>query len=200
VGLKQKKFYIFNVRYSEEEYKRKVEELKYEEIIKRFNELKKEVPHLAILQQDSENFTGNGIYHSRNIVESYDVNECQDSGYMIECKNVNDSWDISILEESELCYQISSSRMLKNSNFCYFCARSSDIEYCENLIECQNCFGCISLHRKQYCILNKQYKKEDYFRKVAEIKTQLIEKNLYGKMFIPSVFPLEDTVAVMPTL
>lgn len=200
VGLKQKQFHIFNERYSEDEYKRKIKELKTEEIIERFNELKKTEPRLGVLQIDSENFTGNAVYHSKNIVESFDINDCQDGGYLLECKKVDDSWDITILEESELCYQLSSCRMLKNSNCCYFCARCSDIEYSENLIECQNCFGCISLHRKQYHILNKPYNKEDYFKRVAEIKNQLREKGLYGKMLIPPVFPLEDTVALMPTL
>lgn len=200
VGLKQKKFHIFNERNTEEEYAKKIKELNADEIKEKFNELKKQIPRLGILQEDSENFTGNAIYHSKNIVESFDIKDCQDSGYLLECKKVDDSWDITILEESELCYQLSSCRMLKNSNCCYFCARCSDIEYCENLIECQNCFGCISLHRKQYHILNKPYSKEDYFKKISEIKNQLLDKGLYGKMLIPSVFPLEDTVAMMPTL
>jgi hypothetical protein len=27
----------------------------------------------------------------------------------------------------------------------------------------KNCFGCVSLRDKQYCIFNKQYTKEEYF-------------------------------------
>lgn len=200
VGLKQKNFHIFNEPYSESDYQKKLEQLKSEKILKKFETLKQTVPRMGALMIDSENSTGNGIFHSRNIFNAFDVRECQDSGYMLECKKVTDSWDVTILEYSELCYQISTSHLLHNCNFCYFCLECSDLEYCENLIACQNCFGCISLHRKQYYILNQPYKKDEYFKKVSEIKNQLKEQGLYGEMFIPPAFPREDTVVVWPTM
>lgn len=199
-GLKQKRFHIFNEPYSEEQYAIKIKELTDEEIVKNFETLKRKVPRIGIMQVDSENFTGMGIFHSRNVDVSFDVSECQDCGYLLECKNVTDSWDITILENSELCYNISSSRGLHNCNCCYFCLNSSDLEYCENLIECNNCFGCIGLRRKQYHILNEPYEPDGYFRKVEEIKSALCASKLYGKMLIPPTFPREDTVVMMPTL
>lgn len=37
-----------------------------------------------------------------------------------------------------------------------------NIEYRTRCFDCENCFGCIGLRRKRFCILNKQYSKEDY--------------------------------------
>ena len=37
-----------------------------------------------------------------------------------------------------------------------------DIYYSFNCNNCSNLFGCVDLKHKQYCILNKQYTKEEY--------------------------------------
>jgi hypothetical protein len=34
---------------------------------------------------------------------------------------------------------------------------------------CKNCFGCVGLRNKEYCILNKQYTKEEYERLISNI-------------------------------
>lgn len=200
VGLRQKSYHIFNKPYTKENYEKRAKELSEDEIKTQFESLKKEVPRCGIIEVESEQFTGSGIFHSRNIDHSFDVSDCQDSGYLLEAKKVTDSWDISILEESELCYQLSSCHQMHDSNCSYFCVNCSEVEYCENLMDCQNCFGCISLKRKQYYILNKPYEPEEYFRKVNEIKMQLREQGLYGKMLIPPTFPTEDSVVVMQKL
>ena len=45
-----------------------------------------------------------------------------------------------------------------------FCTRGSE-----------NLFGCVSLRNKQYCILNKQYTKEEYEKMVEKIKKHMDE-------------------------
>ena len=34
---------------------------------------------------------------------------------------------------------------------------------------CQNCFGCVGLKNKSYCIFNKQYSKQEYNELVPKI-------------------------------
>jgi hypothetical protein len=55
-------------------------------------------------------------------------------------------------------------------------------QYCTNCHSSSDLFGCVGLRKKQYCILNKQYTKEEYEKLVAEIKKQ----PFYG-----STFPLD---------
>jgi hypothetical protein len=38
---------------------------------------------------------------------------------------------------------------------------------------CSFCLGCIGLKNKQFCILNKQYTKEEWYEKVDEIFAQM---------------------------
>ena len=47
--------------------------------------------------------------------------------------------------------------------------RSSNIYYSIFLEDCSFCIGCIGLKNKQYCILNKQYTKEDRYNEIDKI-------------------------------
>lgn len=47
----------------------------------------------------------------------------------------------------------------------------------------------------EYEILNKKYSKEDYFKRLDEIKKELLSQNQWGQMWIPSTYPHEDTLA-----
>ena len=195
-GLIHKEFYIFNQPYTREEYFKKLETLSLEDIKNGFKKTKRLTPRVNLTLINCENCEGNCIYNSRNIYESYDVHDCQDSGYLLESQKLKDCYDVSVLENSELCYQIANSYILNNCNFCNFCMNCSDSEFCECLIASEFCFGCISLHHKKYYILNQPYSKEEYFKVTAEIKVDLKARNIYGKMLIPSTFPEDETVAV----
>ena len=50
-----------------------------------------------------------------------------------------------------------------------------DVEYC---------FGCVGLRKKKYCILNKQYTKEEYDKLKSEIISDMKKRGEYGK-FLP---------------
>lgn len=39
---------------------------------------------------------------------------------------------------------------------------SHNLLYCMETKYCNNCFGCVNLYQKDYCIFNKQYTKEEY--------------------------------------
>ena len=137
-GLRKKQFHIFNMPYSKEEFLARKSMLKREEIHTKFNEVKLKAPRVNSLQIATENCFGDNIYNSKNTWYSFDVSECQDSGYLEECKQMHDCWDISILEEAQFCYQISSSHILNNCNFCFQCMTSSDCEFCEFVANSSN--------------------------------------------------------------
>lgn len=62
------------------------------------------------------------------------------------------------------------------SQKCFFCRapnNSKNIEYSDRLTNCSDCFGCVMLRNKQYCILNKQYTKEEYFEVIKKIKNHM---------------------------
>lgn len=195
-GLRKKSFHIFNQPYSEEEYYEKNRTLAPEEIEAGFAEVKQKTPRVYSTQLSAENCIGENISHSQNAYHCFDVDGCQDIMYIAEVKDIKDSCDIFCLEHAELCYECSSNYKLTNCNFCFLCCDASDLEYCELCFNCKDCFGCISLHNKQYYILNKPYSREEYFQKIAQLR----KEDFYGRKFLPPAHPEEDTVLNWPCL
>lgn len=62
---------------------------------------------------------------------------------------------------------------------------------------CKNLFACIGLKNKSYCILNKQYTKEEYETLVPKIIEHMIKIGEWGEFFPSSLSPFgyNETVA-----
>jgi hypothetical protein len=71
--------------------------------------------------------------------------------------------------------------------------------YSYMLIDCSFCIGCIWLKNKSYCILNKQYSKEERYSKMEEIFTAIDEKWQTGAFFLSTLNPyyFNDTAAYL---
>ena len=74
-------------------------------------------------------------------------------------------------ENTELAYECSSvGAECFNVKFGCRCYKGAqNCEYSIYCIGCSNIFGCSGLKNKQYCILNKQYSKEEYEKLVPKI-------------------------------
>ncbi|MFC1749772.1 hypothetical protein ACFL2V_13305, partial [Pseudomonadota bacterium] len=123
-----------------------------------FDELLHNVPLINLLVGESENsdYTNYSLANKNcYMVSAADYNEdCYYSGYLFRSR---DCVDCLFVSDSELCYQ------------CTDCERCYSVYYSQYLKNCQECIGCFNLIGKQYCIFNKQYKKEDYDRIKKEI-------------------------------
>jgi hypothetical protein len=76
----------------------------------------------------------------------------------------------------------------RNSGFCYALFGADSCWYSHWLFNnCTNCFGCIGLKNKSYCILNKQYTKEQYFELVPRIVSLMKKYGEWGE-FMPIDF------------
>lgn len=54
---------------------------------------------------------------------------------------------------------------------------------------CSNVFACVGLKQQSYCILNKQYTKEEYEALVPKIIEHMQETGEWGEFFDPSYSP-----------
>lgn len=77
------------------------------------------------------------------------------------------------------------------------CVSCINTYYSQLLDSCLNCFWCVWLRNKQYCIFNKQYSKEEYEITVAKIIAHMQETWEWGEFFHPSLSPFcyNETVA-----
>ncbi|MFH1423038.1 MAG: hypothetical protein ABIH42_10055, partial [Planctomycetota bacterium] len=180
VGLRKKQHNIFNKQYTKEEYLKILKEKK--EQIKEGNieNLKKEFKDFALKQvnkyayiQKSVRSTGNYLLNTKNCIHCFhgdDAENCK-YGYHV-WRNSKDNMDVcTVGRDAELVYESINSAMkayniklgIQNWN------GNSGLTYCEACSASSDLFGCMSLHAKQYCILNKQYTKEEYEALIPKI-------------------------------
>lgn len=200
-GLRQKEYCFFNERLSKEEYKKRLAEFDFknpQSIVRareKFEEVLKKTPRRAVHSLQSENCTGDYIVSSKNCFFCFDTHDSQDCFYLQDCWRTKDSSDCTFSDGTELCYECFSIGLgCYNCNYSNYIRGSSDCEYCELIFSCKDCFGCVGLQNKQYYILNKPYSREEYFKKVSEIKAQMRSDGSYGKQ-LPSTYKFEDTAA-----
>lgn len=200
-GLNQKQYCMFNEQFTKEEYEKRQANFDFKNPThvkaaqEKFNDVQLKTPHRAAWLTGSENCFGDNLIQSQNCYMCFDVYKSQDCMYMNDAWNTKDSAEITFSDGSELCYECFSLGLATyNCNFCDYIRTSSDCEYSELLFNCKNCFGCVGLQGKQYYILNKPYPKEEYFKKVEEIKAQMKADGTYGK-HLPTTYKLEDTAA-----
>ena len=67
------------------------------------------------------------------------------------------------------------------------------------LENCSFCLGCIGLKNKSYCILNKQYTKEEWYSLADKIFAQMDKDGTLGDFFPGNLNPFyfNDTAAYL---
>ncbi len=174
VNLRQSSYCIFNKQYTKEEYEIEIKKMKLDTIsgIKIAREKAREFWKTQITKYHqgvkNVNSTGSYVTESKNVNDCFLARETENLWYCqyMQVPGSKDSMDISIWgDKSELCYETcGSGTSAYNSKFLWDCwPNVRDCEYSMHLRSCSDCFGCVGLKKKQYCIFNKQYSKEEYF-------------------------------------
>ncbi|MEA3399401.1 MAG: hypothetical protein U9R00_02725 [Patescibacteria group bacterium] len=208
VGLRNKSYRIFNKQYTKNEYQKKIKEFnigsysKLQQIKKEVKEFWQKFPKKYIEGYQNINVSGNYINHSKNVKNSSLIREGENLKYcqfIQELPGSKDCYDYTSWGDSvSLAYECSACGLgANNIKFCYNVQESSNnIEYSYMCSGSSDLFGCIGLKKKQYCIFNKQYTKEEYEELIPKIKQHMndmpyIDKKeiiyKYGEFF-PSEF------------
>jgi len=205
-NLRNKENHLFNKQVSEEEFENFIKELQsgsYSKMQEKINTFQLEVASKAIRKSNHivncDNCSGDYILNSRNCQHCFD---CDASDELKYCNRVDEkvvtSMDLDSVTLAEMAYEgtsIAGHRII-------FCNASwdpsnSNLLYCDTLQACENCFGCISLKHKDYCILNKQYTKEEYEELVPKIIEKMQADGEWGEFFPVELSPFayNETVA-----
>src|SRR5207302_864058 len=111
---------------------------------------------------------GEDIKDSKNVKYSYIVKKGENLKYTqdVPFGNASNSYDYSSwgLNASQIYECMTCGENVDNLKFCFLAyPNCQNLEYCISVRRCQDCFGCVGIKDKQYCIFNKQYTKEEYF-------------------------------------
>ena len=215
VNLRNKSYHIWNMPYSKEDYKKEIEKLNlgsYKSLTalrEKFSEFSKKFPRRFASIIRSTNSTGDNIMSSKNVHECFDVfGETEDSKFDMhgwQGKDIYDGYGFG--GNANLMYElIDTGVQASHCCFAVFTHVCHDTQYTYCCHNSSNLFGCVGLRNKKYCILNKQYTKEEYEALVPKIIEHMNETPYidvkgrvykYGEFFPPEISPFayNETIA-----
>ncbi len=134
----------------------------------------KDTPKEVLIHfEGTENCDFSDVAHSsKNWYLSYNITTgCSNICYSFSVKenSTNIYNSVLVFDNSENIYF--STWIIQSFNIFYskYITNSSDVWFSNNLMNCKHCIACSNLDNKSYCIENKQYTKEEYSQKKAEI-------------------------------
>lgn len=203
VGLRKKSYCIFNQQFSKEEFlEQKATLLKNRAAIsntrERFAKLLPTVPRKYIHGDKNENVVGDFVWNSKNCFECYDTANSEDCRYCTWYCDGKDSMDVYAWGETELCYEISGGGdTMYGSLFTALSFGCRNSYYLDLCVYAKNCFACVGLKNKEFCILNKQYTEREYLELVPQLIAHMTTLGEWGEFFPASKSPYgyNETVA-----
>ncbi|MFZ1019861.1 MAG: hypothetical protein WAN61_02635, partial [Minisyncoccia bacterium] len=167
-NLRNKQFCIKNKQYTREKYFEELKNIKldsYKNVenlkIEFESIIKNEAVHRENFNIKTTNSTGNYLtncdkcvncfawensQNCRNSLRGLNTKDCIDQGF---------SWNLELSGNNGM---VDGGYQIKHSA----CSIGRYSEYVDLCKEVEYCFGCVGLRNKKYCILNKQYSKEEY--------------------------------------
>ncbi len=202
-GLRKKKYCIFNEQLTKEEYEKRKKELNvYDRNIssmleERLHTLMSDIPHRFMQSNQVEDVSGNYIYQCQRAHDCYYTDKSQDCRYCAQVVDLKDCQDLNFTEENELCYDYLGAYQNNRTSFSLFCNRTQECLYAYACHRSHHLFGCVGMKDASYCILNKQYSKEEYEKLVPKIIEQMRKAEEWGEFFPVSMssFGYNETVA-----
>ncbi len=175
-NLRHKQYYIENKSYSKEEYEKYLENYdtgsykNLQKYIKHYHELIKNAPRRSSEIINCEDSTGDYLHQCKNVQNTFNCYKMRDCSYCYDCAYMQDCYDTyeSALD-CEIQYECHACNRGKFLTACSVCYDVNNLYYCEMCHNSEYLFGCIGLRHKKYCILNKQYTKEEYEELVPKI-------------------------------
>jgi len=160
--------------------------------------MEEEAVHKDSWGSAAEDCSGNNIKNSKNCHVCFNIVNCWDCKYLFDVLDAKDCYDLSYsLYKPEVACELISTLELKYSAFNMASHYCNNVFYCDQLNNSSDCFGCIALNRYKYCILNKQYSKEEYFALKERLIAHMVETGEWGEFFPAQISPwaYNETVA-----
>ena len=197
VGLRDQEYCFENRQLTKKQYEEEIKNIdlgsyaQYQKCKAQRSAIEKERSFKEFHGHNRENCSGDYLTNCKDTQSSFDCESVEGGRYLYQivtgAKNIGDIYMYGLnLSESYECAVA--------GNGCYhvlFCHNAhvncSDLLYCWYVQSSSNCFGCINMHHKKYCILNKQYTKQEYEALVPKIIEHMKKTGEWGEFF-PTTF------------
>lgn len=182
-NLRNQQYIFRNQKLSKEEYHKAIENLKlstrtgWSNAQQEWKRVIQDSVHRYAQIFSSQNATGNIISNSKNITYSFEISQgSEDIRYSSRIITAKDLMDCYAVLSGELEYETMSGTDNSYKQIAsILCFNSREMEYSMYCKNSSNCFGCVGLKNANYCILNRQYSKEEYEDIVPKLRAHMGE-------------------------
>lgn len=201
VNLREKQYCIFNKQYTKEQYEQYKTSFMhnlhkdFDATYKQFYDFMMQQPHRTTYNTNATNTYSSNLYGAEKSIMCFNIQNTKDTKYCMFWDGIRDAMDLTVWGEMQLCCECNTP---DHSYKCFatILSRScTNVMYSEMCHGCQNCFGCIGLRNKQYCILNKQYTPEEYEILVPQIIEKMQKDGERWEFFSKEISPFAYNAA-----
>lgn len=201
-NLRNKNYYIFNKQVSKEEFEKTKREIfasyaAFQKAVADFRKLVREKAlHKFMTGDRNSNVSGEFIYQSKNVFDSYYINDGERERYAVRGgKGQKDAMDVFGVHAGELAYECNNIDFSSRCLFSINGENNLNSDYLVDSDHVSNSFGCISVRKKEFCILNKQYDGKTFYElreKIVEQMSKMPYVDNKGRTYLyGELFPVE---------
>ncbi len=192
VNMRNKEYMYWNKQLSKEDYEKCVAGVcsshsSIQDAIRKLAEFSSGFPRKYYTGANIEDASGDYLLGIR---ATYDAFNCRTAENLHHCQDVwraRNCQDMTETVDNDFSYSLEGVGPSSNALFSKKFSDSSNIIYSSHCNFSKDLFGCIGLNHAQYCILNKQYTKEEYNELVPKIIEHMRQTDEWGRHF-PSKF------------
>jgi len=188
-NLNHKEYCIRNKQLTKEEYEVELSKIdlgshdEIEKLKKDFERLRKNKIVKFATQINCEDCEGDDLLECKDVKKSFSCIRHEHTRYS-HGGSQGSSWIWDAMGGSyQWVLESQHSGFGSNLMFCSGTLFCSNMIYCENCQNSRDCFGCVGLKGKQYCVFNKEYSKGEYEQKVAQIIEHMQKSGEWGEFF-----------------
>ena len=195
-NIRNKQYYIRNKQCTKQEFDEIRSMISRYEIFQKylteFHKWRKTLLRPANYNINCEDCIGDYLRNCKNVVNGFIGNGVEDAKNVFMVEYSKDFMDCCFAgyDNAQLFYEcIAAGIGGQRNQFCFQNWSCNDILYCDTPQSSSDCFGCICIRNKQFCILNKQYSKNEYQELVPRIIDLMKKHGEWGEFFPSSYSP-----------
>lgn len=202
-GLRQQRHCIFNVRYSESEYRSKLAEMRFssfafrEELGRQFDLFTAKFPRRAAHLVSCEDCVGDKLFQCRD-VHGFDTFHAEHCRWFYKGDGPKNCYDVHQSGGPEWCYESLTPDDSYMTCFSTWCFKSNRfVYYSDSCHQSENLFGCIGMKAANHAVFNRPYSAAEYKRLVSRIIRHMEVTGDWGEFFPTrfSPFAYNETLA-----
>jgi hypothetical protein len=190
-NLRGKQYRIFNEQVSREEWEAQRRALRsgsaaaWAEHVQKFRAILPKAIRRANHNIQCEDCTGDYLLRSRRCFHCFDGDQSEDLKFCCRMdERVKTAMDIDQSSDLEVGYEglsVAGHTILFTANS--WSPTNSNLLCCDLAVTSSDCFGCVGMKNGKYCVLNKQYTREEYEVLVPKIIEHMRRTGEWGEFF-----------------